>query len=256
MKLPVPSDGKWSYAYQALLNATIETFFSRVRTLGDVELQRDSTQGVDRDERLILRSPNGTRYALYVNDYGEVKTASPDTGVQTVVRRWDDLRFPAQSIDPAGSVAPASRDNTDATLIFAGNVNNIIAGIGQMPHAWEDGRPIRPHVHLQFKTAASGVNTRWKLEWDIAAVSGNFGVLTGSDTITVANANNNVKHVIASFAEVATTGMKDSAIVKWKLSRLAQSDAADNDTNACNLLEFDIHYETDNPGGSIDEYPS
>jgi hypothetical protein len=109
---------------------------------------------------------------------------------------------------------------------------------------------------LQFKTAAASANTRWKLEWDIASVNGNFGVLTGSDTITVANPNNNVKHVIASFAEVSTTGMKDSAIVKWKVSRLAQSDAADNDTNGCNLLEFDIHYETDNPGGSIAEYPS
>ena len=169
--------------------------------------------------------------------------------------RWDDLRFPAQGINPAGSTAPPTVDNTDGTLIFAGNTDNIIAGIAQMPHRWEDGTEIRPHIHLQFKTAASGVNTRWKLEWDIASVNSNFGVTVGSDTITVANPNNNVKHAIASWASIDMAGFKDSCIIKWKVSRLASSDAADNDTNACNLLEFDIHYLAGSHG-SVSEIPS
>ena len=168
--------------------------------------------------------------------------------------RWDDLRFPSQGINPAGPANPATPDNADGTLVFAGNADNVIAGIAQMPHRWQDGTEIRPHIHLQFKTAASGVNTRWKFDYDIANVNGNFGVTVGSNTITVANPNNNVKHVIASWATIPMTGFKDSCIIKWKITRLAQSDAADNDTNACNLLEFDIHYQAGSHG-SVSEIP-
>ena len=166
--------------------------------------------------------------------------------------RWDDLRFPAQGIR-IGAVGNATSD-TDGTLIFAGNADQIIQGVAQMPHRWQDGTPIRPHIHLQFKTSASA-NTRWKLTWDIASVNGNFGVTTGNNTITVANPQNVNKHAIASFAEVPMTGFKDSAIIKWTVTRLASSDDADNDTNAANLLEFDIHYQAGSHG-SVSELPS
>lgn len=166
--------------------------------------------------------------------------------------RWDDLRFPASTVRVGGT--GTATEDTDGTLIFSGTTDQIIHGIAQMPHAWKQGSPIRPHIHLQFKTSAAA-NTRWKLEYDIANVNGNFAGTYTADTITVANAQNVNKHAIASFAEIDMTGKTWSTVIKWRVSRLANSDAADNDTNAANLLEFDIHYQSDGRG-SIPEYPT
>lgn len=167
--------------------------------------------------------------------------------------RWDDLRFPASGINPVGPVNAASPSATNGSLEFAGNADKMVAGIAQMPHAWKQGSAIRPHAHLKFPTSATA-NTRWKLEWDIAEVNGNFAGSWSSDTITVANPTNVNKHVIAAFAEIAMTGYKWSTIILWRVTRLSSSDAADNHNAVVELLEFDIHYQSDGRG-SIPEYP-
>lgn len=64
MKLPTPVGGKWTPEYQALLNASIEAELRRVRRLGDIELQRDTLQGVTRDETIYLFGPDSVRYDL------------------------------------------------------------------------------------------------------------------------------------------------------------------------------------------------
>ena len=55
--------------------------------------------------------------------------------------RWDDLRFPAQGINPAGAASPPTVDDTTfpGTLLFATNATNVIAGVAQLPHAWKRG---------------------------------------------------------------------------------------------------------------------
>lgn len=170
---------------------------------------------------------------------------------------WDDLLFPAQGINPPGAGSDPSRDSTTGLLVFAGNADNTISGVAQMPHSWAEGTVIRPHVHLRFTTAASGKNTRWKFEYDVANVNGNYandyGTYTELSTITVANPNNAKKHVIAGFGDMNMDDLKLSCCILWRLSRLALSDAADDDTNACTLIEFDLHYRVDSPG-SAEEY--
>lgn len=172
--------------------------------------------------------------------------------------RWDDLSFPSQILRTGGASTEPSVDS-DGTLIFAGTVNNqSIAVVAQLPHAWVDGTAIRPHVHLQFKTSASA-NTRWKLEYNTGSVNGNFmhalGTYTTLATVTVANPANVLKHVVASFGDLTMTGYKESAIIVWKISRLANTDALDTDTNACVLTEFDLHYQV-GKSGTIGEYPT
>jgi hypothetical protein len=168
---------------------------------------------------------------------------------------WDDLRFPAQGINPPGAASDPTRSTTTGILEFSGSADNVICGVAQMPHAWKEGSAISPHLHLRFPTSAAS-NTRWKLEYDIADVGGDFtnnsGTLTDGGAITVANPENVKKHVIADFADIAMTGREVSAVVLWKISRLANSDAADNHTSAVELLEFDIHYEIDSMGSSAE----
>jgi len=169
---------------------------------------------------------------------------------------WDDLRFPAQGINPAGSAAPPTLSNVTGMLEFAGNADNVITGVAQLPHAWKKGSIIRPHIHLRFPTSNAGKNTRWKFEYDVASVNADFanayGTLTTLSTITVANPANAKKHAIASFGDMATTGLKESACIMWKISRLAATDVADDDTSVCVLLEFDIHFQIEKTGTPLE----
>jgi hypothetical protein len=178
--------------------------------------------------------------------------------MRTFLYRWDDLRFPASGFNPTGSTAPPSVSTSTGLLDFSGVADNIIGGVAQMPHAWAPGTSIVPHIHLRFPTSAAA-DTRWKFEYDVGNVNGVFahasGTYTTLSTITVANPQNVLKHVIASFGTLPMVNVTESSCLVWRISRLAASDAADNDANDCALLEFDIHYQI-NKFGSVSEYPS
>jgi hypothetical protein len=172
--------------------------------------------------------------------------------------RWDDLRQPSQSINPAGSTAPPGVDTDTGLLVFSGVLDNAIAGTSQMPHEWFPGTLVRPHLHLRFPTSASA-NTRWLFEYDLANADGDFtnasGTYTTLATITVANPENVNRHVVAGFGDLVMTGFRESAQILWRITRLAAADAADDDTNDCLLIEFDIHFQK-RKVGTIEEYPS
>lgn len=172
--------------------------------------------------------------------------------------RWEDLRFPSQGINPTGAADAAGVDDDTGLLAFSGTLDNVIAGVAQMPHGWAPGTIVKPHIHLRFPTSAVA-NTRWSFGYDIANVGEDFtnasGTYTALATITVANPQNVNEHVIAGFGDLAMAGFRESAIILWKISRLAQSDAADNDTNDCLLAEFDIHFQVQKTG-TVAEYPA
>jgi hypothetical protein len=158
---------------------------------------------------------------------------------------YEDLRFPAQGINPPGALSDPARNSTTSLLEFSGTADNIIAGVAQMPHGWLEESPCAPHLHLRFPTSAAA-NSRWRFEWDAAPILGNFtsayGSYANTSTITVANPQNTAYHGLYSFGEMDMTGLGFSSVVMWRITRLAASDAADTDINAIVLLEFDIHY--------------
>jgi hypothetical protein len=80
------------------------------------------------------------------------------------------------------------------------------------------------------------------------------GTYTTLSTITVANPQNVNRHTVGSFDELPMVGFRESAIILWKVSRLANSDVLDTDGNDCLLLEFDIHYRV-HKEGTVPEYP-
>jgi hypothetical protein len=169
---------------------------------------------------------------------------------------WEDLNFNAAGINPAGAANEASIDPDTGMRLFAGNTDNVLAATAQMPHGWIEGTEVRPHLHLRFPTAAVA-NTRWKLEYDIANVNGefvnNYGVYTTLATITIANPNNVKRSVVVGFGSIDMTGYGKSAQIPWKLTRLASSDAADNHNANVVLTDIDFHYQR-NRFGSIGEY--
>jgi hypothetical protein len=178
--------------------------------------------------------------------------------VEYVDTFWEDLRFPSQGINPPGAAADPGVDDDTGLLAFSGTLDNVVAGAAQMPHAWKAGTAIHPHIHMRFPTSAAA-DTRWLFEYDIANVNDDFtnasGTYTTLSTITVANPQNVNKHAIAGFGNLSMTGFRESAVILWRLSRLAFSDAADTDANDCLLIELDFHFECAKPG-TVLEYPT
>jgi hypothetical protein len=166
--------------------------------------------------------------------------------VQELLRYgWEDLRFPAQGINPAGSTAPPTVDEVltsfTGTLLFAGNAENVIAGCAQMPHSWLQGSAIEPHIHWS-KPVGSASAVAWELYYrqlgfpsDVA--SNWVGPIAG--TILAGDPTTSNSHIITGFGEIDMTGKRESSMLCWQIRRQGATDA---DNGAARLLEFDIHY--------------
>ena len=163
---------------------------------------------------------------------------------------FDDLRFPAQGINPAGSTAPATPDTDDGCLLFDKTTANIITGVAQMPHCKKLGSPICPHIHWQGTTTPSGANTDvyWRFEHQKADINGSFsGTWVASNKTATVNTDPQ-KHQLTGFDDIDMSGEAGvSSVIKWRLTRVA-NDAADNYGYNAKLLEVDFHYEIDSVG--------
>lgn len=169
---------------------------------------------------------------------------------------WDDLRFPVQGINPAGSSAPPSVDDTTrpGTLLFASGATNIIAGVAQLPHAWARGTNIHPHIHWAKTTSASG-GVVWQLRYAVANVSGTFGAYSDWEDCTypVSDSDTADKHALAAWSEIDMSAHKESAIILWQIQRKHDHASDDYAANA-RLLEVDFHYQR-NKSGTQSEIP-
>jgi len=176
---------------------------------------------------------------------GENATRFTEHGHQTMegtATVWEDLRFPAQGINPPGQVSDPDID-TDGTLLFDKAGTELVAGVAQLPHSWKEGSAVSAHVHWCPTDADTG-DVKWQLEYSVASIN---GVFPGDTTISVLDtaAGTAETHQMAVFSDISLTGHTISCIMKWKLSRIG----GDDDYNAdARLLEFDIHYEIDSIG--------
>jgi hypothetical protein len=199
----------------------------------------------------------GERYHLTQAQHTDL-TDGGDATIHThraETESWDDLRFPANGINPIGPTANPTVDSTSGLLLFSGTVDNAIVGIAQMPHAWKEGSTLRPHIHVRFPTASTNVS-RWRFGYDIANVNADFsnalGTYTTLSTISITNPNNTLRNAVGSFVDLTMSGKTASCIILWRVDRLANSDAADTETNAVALIEFDIHYQLNRNGTSTE----
>ena len=159
--------------------------------------------------------------------------------------RWDDLRFPAQGINPAGQTDAPSVDTTTfpGTLLFSASVVNLIAGVAQMPHAWSRGTAIYPHVHWAKTTSAAG-GVVWEMCYSIADIGGIFGAYSAwvAATDVVLDSNTANKQALASWPAITMTGYKESTMVAWQIRRNVAA-TADNYAANARFFEMDFHYQ-------------
>lgn len=168
--------------------------------------------------------------------------------------RWEDLRFPAQTLLILGIGQDPSRDATDGLLVFDAASTERVFVQAQLPHGWKEGTALRPHVHWMKTTSASG-NVLWQLDYKWAPIGevmdADFTTLSSS---MVANGDNDTvdEHLVTSLGSISGIGKSVSDMLVMKLSRIG-GDAADTYGADCRLLEFDIHHVRDSLG-SIEEF--
>lgn len=192
-----------------------------------------------------LETNHGEKVRFSTDSQGRVTGFINPATVNDTYLAWDDLRFPAQGINPAGQTDAPSIDTTTfpGTLLFDPASINLIAGVAQMPYAWAGGTAIRPHVHWSKSTSAAG-GVVWEWCYSVADVAGTFGAYSAwiPATDKVPDSDTAAKHALASFPEISMTGKKESTMIAWQIRRNV---AATADTYAANarLWEFDFHYQ-------------
>ena len=170
---------------------------------------------------------------------------------------WEDLRVDGLNTR-VGAVAP-----TDETG-FRGNANFYVRNFVhnqadevqfdvQMPHAWNVGSTISPHVHFSpWITGTQAVQAvRFVLDYYWGNINGEFP--TGSSSYTmeyVWTGSFQWKHLIAehSGSDLSGTGQGMSSIIKCRLYR--DNTITNNLAGKITFLYFDIHYEADSFGSS------
>ena len=175
-----------------------------------------------------------------------------DKSAQDIGAEWDDLRFPAQGINPAGAVA-APDVETDETkfpgsLLFDGGTSEVVAGVAQLPHGYKKGSDLYPHIHWQKTTSASG-GVVWHFYYRISSKTGGsaawVGPVVGVDELPHADTAD--REAITTFGSISGNGLSLSQIIGWRIYRMP-AETADTYAADARLLEFDIHYQIDSAG--------
>jgi len=166
---------------------------------------------------------------------------------------WDDLRFPAQGINPPGVASDPTVEANTGLLLFSPTLTNVVAGVAQLPHSWVEGSVVVPHVHWQKTTSEAG-GVLWRFSYDNIVNPGEVSLLTYTglvDALTPVNGtpddNTANRNLISSFGNLDMTGKRVSCCILWKLARIGD-DGTDTYGAPARLVEFDIHYQLDGVG--------
>ena len=254
MKLPI-APAQWSPDYQSRLIKVLEDELRNKRGIGDVELQRQAVGGVARDEHLILRSPNGTRYALTVDNAGSIWVDLADTTTSALV--WEDQ---IGEIEVRGSGA-----NNPTWAVYRGNIrqyqfsnvimNEVWANF-HITHRWARN-DIYLHAHWSQNVADAGVAAKWSFEVTYAKGHNTAAFVAPiSTSVTQNSSSTQYQHLIAevqltadspSASQIDNQDLDVDALLLVRVFR-DPTDPADTLTQAPFLHYVDLHFQCDRQG--------
>ena len=171
---------------------------------------------------------------------------------------WDDLRVPVTATDRSGANDPTFTKVMGAanqgvfTYYFrkTGTVSNIESLFFncQLPHSYEEGTDLYPHVHIIPAVASDGtLTTEWGLEYTWSNVTGVFGatttILTGLKTVPATQ----FQHTVMEFPAISGTGKKISSMLMCRVFR----NITGTYSGDLGLLEIDFHFQQCGTGSSM-----
>ena len=163
------------------------------------------------------------------------------------IGQMTDLRFPATQLK-RGATAKPDFDFTNIGLLFPQNdETEAIYIVAQMPHSWEEGTTIYPHVHIR---QAQATVPKFEMEYKIYDIGDTIPATFSSyvmDTGAVTYTSGTIAQLISGSGGIDMTGFTASAIILIKLYRQT------GDGIASDVLvdEFNIHYYADKFGKDV-----
>jgi hypothetical protein len=161
------------------------------------------------------------------------------------VAAWEDLRAPANGINPVGSPSAATPNTADGSLTFA--KGNVAIAWFQIPHNYKQGSNLHAHIHWSKATTHNGVvHWQMKYKWgNIGEVMPAFSSLADGTEVN-SDSNTVDKHAMFEWTSIDGTGKTLSSMICIYISRT--NDGSDTFTGSANLYEIDIHYQLDSMG--------
>ncbi|RLA02965.1 MAG: hypothetical protein DRQ47_06010 [Gammaproteobacteria bacterium] len=174
---------------------------------------------------------------------------------------WDDCRLVPGGFRFAGASDPTLVDwqpgGSGATFkVYEFGKNDEAFGTAQLSHRYKLGTDLYFHAHWTpgpNGAAENGNLVGWKIDYSIISFGGTF---VASSTVDLSDACQGTAHenLITPDVQVSGTGLGISSIAAIRIYR---SDTGADDTWSGTatgslplLLEFDIHFEIDEPGSS------
>lgn len=173
--------------------------------------------------------------------------------------RWDDFRTPAieQALD--SSSGRIDYDFTEIGVGFQANArypDEPLVHLVQMPHEWQEGSTIKPHIHW-VQNSANFPN--WLMEYrkynNGELVPGSFVQSTVESHIFTWSSGNLLQ--ISNFPEIEMSDMVLSCFVDVKIYRDSANASglfagADPYSGVALLKEYDIHHLVDSFGSTLE----
>lgn len=170
-------------------------------------------------------------------------------------RVWNDFVVPGTAATTGSVNPPDFSEFVDGIYTYAfrggnSNVDQVFIAV-QMPHDWDEGTSINPHVHWAPATVSTGTQ---QVEWNFEYVWQNYQSEFPSTSTKINDVTGEVtathRHNITEFGPIDATGKSISSILMCRLWRDGDNDSYNGDAF---LLSFDIHYQT-NTAGSRTEF--
>jgi hypothetical protein len=214
---------------------------------------------VTRDERLILRSPDGTRWALTVDNAGSPWIQEIDAGTRGIV--WRDMIGNITLRGTPGANSPTWEEITGMTGIFAYSFSaTTMNEVWINYHLDHDilvgtGSGSKIYLHTHWLNAAATPNTgavRWGFQYHVAKGHQQQAFPSTGTTVYV-NQTCNATRYMHHIAEVALADAVDAEPLEADTLLLCRifrdaANGADTCTDKVYLLLSDCHYQSDRVG--------
>lgn len=182
--------------------------------------------------------------------------------------RWDDLRVSVLATKGGGIQDPTwtqVRTNGAGSQgvygwSFSQTTEEEVFFDVQLPHTWEAGTELRPHVHWTHLVASPPGTTSvvWALEYTWANAVNPPGNTFGQTSIVrgtqLVEAGSQYKQFITDLTPLDGTGKRLSSVLLCRLFR-EPTNVADTFAAGAIALSIDFHYLS-NTWGSVAEYPA
>src|SRR3990167_1384420 len=124
-------------------------------------------------------------------------------------------------------------------FFFARNIEEELFFTAQLPHSYEEGTDIEPHIHFSSVSSATG-NVIWGLEYNWANIGDLFPITTISTVTYSAGASIQYQHIVANLQVISGTGKRTSSMINGRVYRQKTNNTYNDDVA---FLEIDFHFK-------------